>query len=89
MKHYKWYISIFQIPWCFPDVVVDAGGVFPPVFRHPLDGKSFAAERVGQQPLQGFRLTAAASLRCLYNPNLKPLDLTLDAGPVDPLPVVA
>jgi len=64
-------------------------GCVSPVRRHPLDGKSLAAMRVGQQPLQGFHLAMTAFLGCLCNMCLKPPDLSLDPGPVDPLPVDA
>jgi hypothetical protein len=34
-----------------PEVAIDPGGPFPWVFSHPFDGKSFAAQRMGQQML--------------------------------------
>jgi len=51
--------DVFQISPSTPRVF------FPQVFRHPFDGKSLAAVRVDQQPLQGFRLAMPASLCCL------------------------
>jgi hypothetical protein len=46
----------------------------------------FAAERVGQQPLQGFRLVMPATLCCLHDTRLQPSYVTLDNRPIDAVP---
>src|SRR5215469_17009731 len=40
------------LTWSVPNDCVHSWGVLALVFRHSSDGKSFAAERVGQQTLQ-------------------------------------
>ena len=69
-----------------PDFSVDSGSPFALIFRHPPHGQSFAVERVGQQPLQGFRLVVSAFPCCLDDTRLQPPDFTLTTGPVDPVP---
>ena len=56
------------------------------VFRHPSNRKGFAAERVGQEMLQGPYLAPSARLHCLHNTRLEPPHRTVYGIPVDGVP---
>jgi hypothetical protein len=73
--------------WSVPSDLVHSWGVLALVFRHPPDGKSFAAERVGQEALQGFGLAPSLFLRCLHDSRLKPTHGVIDVLPVNGMPV--
>jgi hypothetical protein len=55
-----------------PSHLVYSWGMFALVFCHPSHRKCLAAERVGQEPLQGFHLTPSLVLSCLDDACLKP-----------------
>jgi hypothetical protein len=69
-----------------PDLSVHAGGVLSLAFGDPLDGKELAAERVGQQTLQGFHLVPSAFPRCLHDTGLEPTHRPSRRGPVELVP---
>src|SRR2546425_664801 len=69
-----------------PDVAVHPWGVLPLIFRHALDGNGLAAERVGQQVLQGFDLAPSAFLRCLHDTGLEPTHVLVGGRPGDGVP---
>ncbi|OQC73322.1 MAG: hypothetical protein BWX44_01534 [Spirochaetes bacterium ADurb.Bin001] len=71
-----------------PPNVVHACGAFALIFRHPFYSQGFAAERVGQQPLQGFHLAPATFPCGLHDTGLQPSDLVSTLVPVDLLPVL-
>jgi hypothetical protein len=71
----------------FPDFSVNAGCSFASVFCHSSDGKGFAAERVGEQALQGFHLSPLARLSCLRDTNLEPTNIPFGPTPVNLVPV--
>ena len=50
----------------FPEDFIDSRSVLTLVFCHSSDSKSLAAERVGQQVLQGFHLMPLTGLHCLH-----------------------
>ena len=56
------------------------------ILRHSLDGNGLAAERVGQQVLQGFDLAPSAFLRCLHDTGLEPTHVAVGGRPVDGVP---
>lgn len=56
------------------------------IFGNPSDGKSLTAERVGQQPLQGFNPAVPAFPRCLYDTRLQPSRFPVALGPVNAVP---
>ena len=74
--------------WCGPNHLVHTRRAFALVFRHPLDGKGFAAERVGQQALQGVHLAPSAFLRRLDDTRLKPTHVLVGRTPVNGVPAV-
>jgi hypothetical protein len=57
------------------------------ILCHPSYGKGFAAERVGQQMLQGFHLTPSACLYCLHDTDLEPTHVVGDSSPVKGVPI--
>jgi hypothetical protein len=70
-----------------PGYSIYARRAFPLVFRHSSHGKRFAAERAGQQALQGLDLAPSAILRGLHDTRLEPTHVLIDLGPVDGVPV--
>ena len=74
-------------PRRIPDFSVNTGCLLSLVFSHPFYGDSFAAERVGQQPLQGFDLAPTAFPNCLRNTHLQPSCSVVRLGPVDAVPI--
>ena len=73
--------------WVVPGDAVHPGRAFALVLRHSSHGKGFAAERVGQQVLQGFDLAPPAGLCCLHDTRLEPTHVLADSPPVDGVPV--
>src|ERR687887_1254003 len=71
----------------FPGDVIDARGVLALVFCHSSYGKSLAAERMGQQVLQGLHLVPLTGLRCLNDTRLQPTHRLVDRLPWDGMPV--
>jgi len=71
-----------------PGHSVHARCPFALVFRHPSHGKGFAAERMGQQVLQGFDLAESAFLPRLHDTCLEATHVPLDLIPVDLMPVL-
>src|SRR5215470_17636916 len=69
-----------------PDDAVHTRGLLAIVFRHPSDGESFAAERVGQEMLQGSDLAPPTCLHCLHHTRLEPPHRTVDGIPVNSVP---
>jgi len=57
------------------------------VFCHSSDSKGFAAERVGQQVLQGVHLVPLTGLRCLNDTRLQPTHVLVDRFPWNGMPV--
>ena len=70
-----------------PDRSVHSRRVLALIVRHSLYGQRSAAERVGQQPLQGFHLAVTAFLCCLDDTRLQSPDLLLTLRPVDLFPL--
>ena len=70
----------------FPEDFIDARGVLPLVFCHSSYGKSLAAERVGQQVLQGLHLVPLTFLRCLNDTRLQPTHVLVGGRPGDGVP---
>jgi hypothetical protein len=56
------------------------------VGRHPLHGKGFATERVGQEMLQSLDLAPTSCLHCLHNTCLEPPHRPMDGIPVNGVP---
>ena len=84
----------FERRYCFesglrrgPCDAVHAGSPFALILSHPSDGECLAAERVGQQPLQGFHLAVFALLCRLHDTRLQPSNLAITTGPVDAVPM--
>ncbi len=73
--------------WSIPYDLVYSWGVFALVFGYSSDSKSFAAERVGQQTLQGSHLVPSTFLSCLHNSRLKPTHVFIDLLPFNSMPV--
>src|SRR4029450_7277744 len=71
----------------FPEDFIDARGVLALVFCHSSYGKSLAAERMGQQVLQGLHLVPLTGLRCLNDTRLQPTHRLVDRLPWDGMPV--
>ena len=69
-----------------PHTTVNPRGLPAIVVRHPLHGKGFAAERVGQEVLQGTDLAPSSRLHCLHNTRLEPPHRPMDGIPVNGVP---
>src|SRR6267142_2191876 len=69
-----------------PHEAIDTWGPTAVVGRHSFDGKGFAAERVGQQMLQGVHLAPSFGLHRLHHTCLEPPHLPVDGVPIDGLP---
>src|ERR1700730_14134284 len=67
---------------CVPNFLVHTGGFVASVFCHSSNGESFAAIRVGQQPLQGSHLAPTAFLRYLRDTHLESASVAVDGWPV-------
>src|SRR6202034_4259622 len=67
--------------------MVHARGSFTLVFCHSFYGQGLAAERAGEQSLQGFDLAPAALPRCLDDTRLQPSYLPFASFPVDLVPM--
>ena len=70
-----------------PSLPVHARRLASVVLGDPPHGKSLAAQRVGQQPLQGFHLAPAAFPNSLHDTRLQPPDGPVVPSPVDTAPV--
>jgi hypothetical protein len=70
----------------FPGFPIHPWYSFASVFRHSSDGKGFAAQRVGQQMLQGFDLAPPTGLCRLRNTGLEPTNIPLSLTPVNLVP---
>src|SRR2546422_7404544 len=73
--------------WRFPGFSINAGRSFAGVFCHSPDGKGFAAQRAGEQALQGFHPPPLACLSCLRDTDLEPTNRPFGPTPVDLVPV--
>jgi len=71
----------------FPGDFIDSRSVLALVFCHSSHSKGFAAERVGEQVLQGLHLVPRASLRCLNDTRLQPTHRLVDRLPWNGMPV--
>src|SRR5437870_3715973 len=69
-----------------PHTTVNPRGLPAIVVRHPLHGKGFAAERVGQEVLQGTDLAPSSRLHCLHKTRLEPPHRPVDGIPVNGVP---
>src|SRR5712691_11129132 len=69
-----------------PHHIVDPWGLAAIVVRHSFDGSRFAAERVGQQMVQGTHLAPSFGLHRLHHTCLGPPDLPVDGVPMDSVP---
>src|SRR5215813_277815 len=81
---------VYGHPLCFrvfPDDCIDSRSVLALVLCHPSYSKSLAAERVGQQVLQGVHLVPLTGLRCLNDTRLQPTHRLVDPLPWDGMPV--
>jgi hypothetical protein len=70
-----------------PSDLIDPRSVLALVFCHSSDSKGFAAQRVGQQVLQGLDLVPLTGLRCLNDTCLQPTHMLMDLLPWDGMPV--
>jgi len=70
-----------------PDDLIHSRCPFALVFRHSSHGKGFAAERVGQEPLQSFHLAIASRLCCLHDTGLQPTHSLVHVLPVNGMPL--
>jgi hypothetical protein len=66
-----------------PHFSVHARRPFASVLCHPSHGQGFAAERVGQEPLQGFHLAPSPFLYRLHDTRLEPPYVPVDLLPVN------
>src|SRR5258708_13132668 len=80
-------IAIVLLRGCVPGNSVHPRSATSSIFRHSPDGKKLAAERVGEQMLQGSHLVPSALLRCLYDTRLEPTHIRFYGPPVDILPL--
>jgi site-specific DNA recombinase len=71
-----------------PGDLIHAGGALALVLGHSSDGQSVAAERVGQQVLQGLHLAPPAFLRCLHDTRLEPTHVLVGGTPVNVVPIL-
>ena len=69
-----------------PQNAVHTRGSFAGVFGHPPHSERLAAERVGQEALQGFHLAPPPSLRRLHDTRLEPPHDLVDRTPIDVVP---
>ena len=69
-----------------PNPTIYPRGLPAVVVRHPLHGKGFTAERVGQEMLQGTDLAPSSRLHCLHNTRLEPPHRPVDGIPVNGVP---
>src|SRR5499427_3809084 len=69
-----------------PNLPIDLGGLLAIVGRHPLYSERFAAERVGQEMLQGTNLAPSSRLHCLHNTRLEPPHCPMDGIPINGVP---
>src|SRR6266571_1332923 len=70
-----------------PEDFIDSRSVLALVLCHSPHGKGLAAERVGQQVLQGLHLVPLTGLRCLNDTCLQPTHSLIDRLPWDGMPV--
>jgi hypothetical protein len=92
----EWASTLASLPQfsdgaCFllrgiPHTTVNPRGLPAIVGRHPLHGKGFAAERVGQEVLQGTDLAPSSRLHCLHNTRLEPPPRPVDGIPINGVP---
>lgn len=59
----------------------------PSILRHSTNGHGLAAERAGEQALQGFDLVPPPRLRRLHDTRLEPTHVPVGVVPVDLAPV--
>ena len=71
----------------FPEDFIDSRSVFALVLCHSSDSKSLAAERMGQQVLQGLHLVPLPGLPCLNDTRLQPTHVLVDRFPWNRMPV--
>src|SRR5712691_883597 len=71
----------------FPDDFIDPRSVLALVFCHSSYSKGLAAQRMGQQVLQGLYLVPLTGLRCLNDTRLQPTHRLVDRLPWDGMPV--
>src|SRR5262249_52676416 len=71
----------------FPENFIDSRSVLALVFCHSSHSKSLAAERVGQQVLQGLHLVPLPGLHCLNDTRLQPTLILRDRFPWNGMPV--
>src|SRR5882724_2535678 len=69
-----------------PKETIHPRGLPAIVFRHPSDRKGLAAERVGQEMLQGTHLAPSSCLHCLHNTRLEPPHRAVYGIPIDGVP---
>src|SRR5262245_45320670 len=69
-----------------PNYAVHPRGLPAIVGRHPLHGKGFATERVGQEMLQSLDLAPASCLHCLHHTCLEPPHRPMDGIPINGVP---
>jgi hypothetical protein len=58
------------------------------IFCHSLDGKGFAAKRVGQEMLQGFHLVPPPFLCRLHDTNLESANDAMRFPPINGVPAL-
>src|SRR5207248_6539367 len=78
--------SLYLLFRSVPNFSVHTRGFLALVFRHSSHGEYFAAERVGQQALQGSHLAPSAFLHCLHDTHLESANVTVDGLPVNGIP---
>src|SRR5205807_6610351 len=73
--------GLYLLLWGVPNFSVHTRGFLALVFRHSPHGQNFAAERVGQQALQGSHLAPSAFLHRLHDTHLESAHVAVDGLP--------
>jgi site-specific DNA recombinase len=71
----------------FPEDFIDSRSVLALVLCHSSHSKSLAAQRMGQQVLQGLHLVPLPGLHCLNDTRLQPTHMLIDLFPWNGMPV--
>src|SRR5438876_6071103 len=79
--------GLYLLLWGVPNFSVHTRGFLALVFRHSPHGQNFAAERVGQQALQGSHLAPSAFLHRLHDTHLESAHVAVDGLPINGEPL--
>src|SRR5215472_9979726 len=78
--------GLYLLLWGVPNFSVHPRGFLALIFRHPSHGENFAAERVGQQTLQGSHLAPSAFLHRLHDTHLESANVAVTGLPINGVP---